>query len=158
CIRPDRPSRSRSARSFRRTAPRLRTRSRGRSTRRLPDGCSRRVVCRRHTSPAREAHSGAPAASTSTGAQTGGSGWRGMPSRASPAPWTSEEVVKLGIVLPQGLTGEYAGWGQDAAVRRTLEIARQAEDLGFESVWVYDHLGTFGELRDEPTPEAFALL
>jgi alkanesulfonate monooxygenase SsuD/methylene tetrahydromethanopterin reductase-like flavin-dependent oxidoreductase (luciferase family) len=66
--------------------------------------------------------------------------------------------MKLGIVLPQGLTGEYAGWGPQAAARRTIEVARQAEELGFESIWVYDHLGTFGELRDEPTLEAFALL
>jgi alkanesulfonate monooxygenase SsuD/methylene tetrahydromethanopterin reductase-like flavin-dependent oxidoreductase (luciferase family) len=66
--------------------------------------------------------------------------------------------MKVGVVLPQGFTGEYVGWEADAAVRRTLEIARQAEALGFESVWVYDHLGTFGELRDEPTVEAFALL
>jgi alkanesulfonate monooxygenase SsuD/methylene tetrahydromethanopterin reductase-like flavin-dependent oxidoreductase (luciferase family) len=66
--------------------------------------------------------------------------------------------VKLGIVLPQGFMGEYAGWDPAAAWRRTAAVARQAEDLGFDSVWVYDHVGTFGELRDEPTLEAFAVL
>lgn len=66
--------------------------------------------------------------------------------------------MKLGIVLPQGLTGEYAGWDPADAWNRTLAVARQAEDLGFQSVWVFDHLGTFGALRDEPTLEAFAVL
>src|SRR5437868_14870904 len=58
--------------------------------------------------------------------------------------------VKLGIVLPQGFMGEYAGWDPADAWRRTAAVARLAEDLGFDSVWVYDHVGTFGELRDEP--------
>ena len=66
--------------------------------------------------------------------------------------------VKIGVLLPQGLTGEYAGWDPAAAWDRTLAVARQAEDLGFESAWVYDHVGTFGSLRDEPTLEAFAVL
>ena len=66
--------------------------------------------------------------------------------------------MKLGIVVPQGLTGEYAGWKPAAAWARTLAVARQAENLGFESVWAFDHLGTFGTLRDEPTLEAFAVL
>ncbi len=66
--------------------------------------------------------------------------------------------MKLGILLPQGLTGEFTGWEPAAAWARTLAVARQAEDLGFESAWVYDHVGTFGSLRDEPTLEAFAVL
>jgi alkanesulfonate monooxygenase SsuD/methylene tetrahydromethanopterin reductase-like flavin-dependent oxidoreductase (luciferase family) len=66
--------------------------------------------------------------------------------------------VKLGILVPQGLTGEFAGWDPAAAWHRTLAVAVQAEGLGFDSAWVYDHVGTFGTVRDEPTLEAFAVL
>jgi alkanesulfonate monooxygenase SsuD/methylene tetrahydromethanopterin reductase-like flavin-dependent oxidoreductase (luciferase family) len=66
--------------------------------------------------------------------------------------------LKLGIVLPQGMLHEFAGWSGSRAAARAIAVARRAEDAGIESVWVYDHLGTFGTLRDEPTLEAFALL
>lgn len=66
--------------------------------------------------------------------------------------------MKIGILVPQGLTGEFTGWDPADAWRRTLGVAAQAEALGFESVWVYDHVGTFGTIRDEPTLEAFAVL
>jgi len=66
--------------------------------------------------------------------------------------------VKVGIVLPQGLQGEYRGWAPERAWNRTLELARRAEHLGFESVWLYDHVQTFGSARDEPSFEAMAML
>ena len=66
--------------------------------------------------------------------------------------------MKLGIFVPQGFTGEFADLDPARAWARTLAVARQIEALGFESVWVYDHVGTFGTPRDEPTLEAFAVL
>lgn len=66
--------------------------------------------------------------------------------------------MKVGIVLPQGLEGEFAGWEPAAAWQRVEAVARAADHLGFDSAWVYDHLGTFGTVRDEPSFEAFATL
>lgn len=66
--------------------------------------------------------------------------------------------MKVGVVIPQGLEGEFAGWEPAAAWRRTEAVARAADNLGFDAAWVYDHLGTFGTVRDEPTFEAFATL
>jgi alkanesulfonate monooxygenase SsuD/methylene tetrahydromethanopterin reductase-like flavin-dependent oxidoreductase (luciferase family) len=46
--------------------------------------------------------------------------------------------VKLGIVVPQG-------WREDLPGRdfeTTVAVARRAEELGFESIWLYDHLQT----------------
>jgi alkanesulfonate monooxygenase SsuD/methylene tetrahydromethanopterin reductase-like flavin-dependent oxidoreductase (luciferase family) len=40
--------------------------------------------------------------------------------------------MKIGAVLPQGWVGEYDGWEPLDAWRRTTEVARQAERLGFE--------------------------
>ncbi len=66
--------------------------------------------------------------------------------------------MKIWIVLPQGLLGEFAGWAPERAWASMLALAHQAEDLGVESVWVYDHLGTFGTIRDEPMLDGFAVL
>ncbi len=50
--------------------------------------------------------------------------------------------MKLGAIVPQGWTGEYDGWQPLDAWRRTTEVAQQAERLGFESIWLFDHLHT----------------
>ena len=63
--------------------------------------------------------------------------------------------MKIGIVLPQGWVQEYAGWDPAQAWARTVELARQSERLGFESVWLYDHFQTFPRPTDEITFEAF---
>ena len=66
--------------------------------------------------------------------------------------------MKVGIVIPQGWTGEYAGWQPRRAWQRSLAIARDTERLGFESLWVYDHFQTTPEPRDEITFESFVTL
>lgn len=66
--------------------------------------------------------------------------------------------MKLGIELPLGLDGEYAGWDAAAAWTRLEGVARTADRLGFDTAWVFDHLGTFVTVRDEPSFEAFATL
>ena len=42
-------------------------------------------------------------------------------------------------MVPQGWKGEFNGWEPAAAWARTLSLASQAEELGFESLWVFDH-------------------
>lgn len=66
--------------------------------------------------------------------------------------------MRAGIVIPQGLEGQFAGWDPLRAWERALAVAVRAETLGFDSIWVYDHLGTFGAPRDVPTFEAFVVL
>ena len=66
--------------------------------------------------------------------------------------------MKVGVVVPQGWTGEYAGWDPQEAWRRSVEVARQVEALGFESIWLYDHFHTLPDPRDEITFESFTSL
>lgn len=66
--------------------------------------------------------------------------------------------MKIGVVLPQGWAREYTGWDAAQAWARTVELARQSEDLGFESIWLYDHFHTWGIPADEMTFEAFTAL
>jgi F420-dependent oxidoreductase-like protein len=66
--------------------------------------------------------------------------------------------MKVGVIVPQGWTGEYAGVEPVDAWRRTVETAREAERLGFESIWLFDHFHTTPEPTDELTFEAFTSL
>jgi F420-dependent oxidoreductase-like protein len=66
--------------------------------------------------------------------------------------------MKIGVVVPQGWTGEYDGWDPRRAWERTVAVARQAEHLGFESAWVFDHFQTEPEPTDELTFESFTTL
>ena len=65
---------------------------------------------------------------------------------------------RVGVFVPQGWKLEYSGWSAQAAWARTVELARLAEDLGYDHVWVYDHVETVP--RREPTHvfEAFTML
>lgn len=66
--------------------------------------------------------------------------------------------VKYGVFAPQGWKLEYTGVSAADAWARTLEIARLAEQLGYDHLWVYDHVETVP--RREPTHvfEAFTTL
>lgn len=66
--------------------------------------------------------------------------------------------MKLGIIVPQGWTGEYDGWGAADAWARSVAVARIADRLGFDSVWLFDHLHTTPEPSDEITFESFVSL
>ena len=63
--------------------------------------------------------------------------------------------MRVGIVVPQGWTGEYDGWDASRAWARSVAIAHDAEALGFESVWLFDHVQTEPVPADEITFEAF---
>jgi alkanesulfonate monooxygenase SsuD/methylene tetrahydromethanopterin reductase-like flavin-dependent oxidoreductase (luciferase family) len=66
--------------------------------------------------------------------------------------------VKVGVIIPQGWTGEYDGWEAATAWARTVSLAREAEALGFESIWLFDHLQTEPVPTDEITFEAFTAI
>jgi F420-dependent oxidoreductase-like protein len=61
-------------------------------------------------------------------------------------------------MAPQGWKGEYDGWRPADAWARTVELARSAEELGFESLWVFDHFHTVPNPTDEITFESFSVL
>jgi F420-dependent oxidoreductase-like protein len=66
--------------------------------------------------------------------------------------------MDVGLLIPQGWKGEYDGWDPGEAWARTVDLARQAEELGFESEWVFDHFTTVPEPTDEITFESFSTL
>lgn len=66
--------------------------------------------------------------------------------------------MDVGILVPQGWLGEYDRWDARSAWRRSVDVARLAERVGFESLWVYDHFHTQPEPTDEPTFESFTTL
>lgn len=66
--------------------------------------------------------------------------------------------MEIGVVVPQGWSGEYDGWEPRRAWERTLGLTQQAERLGFESAWVFDHFQTEPEPIDEITFESFSTL
>lgn len=61
-------------------------------------------------------------------------------------------------MVPQGWKGEYDHWAPLDAWSNAVERARQAEALGFESLWVFDHFTTVPEPADEITFESFTML
>jgi alkanesulfonate monooxygenase SsuD/methylene tetrahydromethanopterin reductase-like flavin-dependent oxidoreductase (luciferase family) len=63
--------------------------------------------------------------------------------------------VRVGIIVPQGWTGEYDGWDASRAWARSVAIAHEAEALGFDSLWLFDHVQTEPVPMDEITFEAF---
>ncbi|HEV3486134.1 MAG TPA: TIGR03560 family F420-dependent LLM class oxidoreductase [Vicinamibacterales bacterium] len=66
--------------------------------------------------------------------------------------------MKLGAIVPQGWTGEYAGWEPSRAWARTVEVARKADELGLDSIWLFDHFHTTPEPTDEPVFESYTTL
>jgi F420-dependent oxidoreductase-like protein len=66
--------------------------------------------------------------------------------------------MKVGAIVPQGWTGEYDGWDSLTAWERTVAVAKQADTLGFESIWMYDHFHTVPRPTDEITFESFTSL
>ena len=66
--------------------------------------------------------------------------------------------MDVGVMVPQGWKGEYDGWNAVDAWANAVALARQAEALGFESVWVFDHFTTVPDPTDEITFESFTML
>ena len=66
--------------------------------------------------------------------------------------------MRLGVIVPQGWTGEYAGWEPAKAWQRTLDVARLADSTGFDSIWLFDHFHTTPDPTDEIVFEAYTTL
>jgi F420-dependent oxidoreductase-like protein len=66
--------------------------------------------------------------------------------------------MKVGLTLPQGCDREYLGLEPGHAWQRTVEIAQQAEEMGFESLWVNDHFQVDPPLIEAPIFEPFVEL
>ena len=66
--------------------------------------------------------------------------------------------MKIGVIVPQGWVGEYDGWDPLEAWSRTVAVAQQADRLGFESIWLFDHFHTIPRPTDEITFESFTSL
>jgi F420-dependent oxidoreductase-like protein len=66
--------------------------------------------------------------------------------------------MRIGVIAPQGWTGEFDGWDPVRAWQRTVAVTQQAERLGFESVWLFDHFHTVPKPTDELTFESFTSL
>jgi len=66
--------------------------------------------------------------------------------------------MKVGVIVPQGWKGEYDGWDTATAWQRTKDVAIQADQLGFESIWLFDHFHTVPRPTDEITFESFTSL
>ncbi len=67
-------------------------------------------------------------------------------------------AARFGVFVPQGWKLEYTGWSAADAWARSVELAQLAEQLGYDHLWVYDHVETVP--RREPTHvfEAYTML
>ena len=52
--------------------------------------------------------------------------------------WAANEGVRFGLIVPQGWRGDLAG----RDFEHVVSVAQAAERLGFDSIWLYDHLQT----------------
>ena len=66
--------------------------------------------------------------------------------------------MKAGLTLPQGCDREYLGIPPREAWERTVEVAREAEAVGFDSLWLYDHFQVDPPLIEAPIFEPFVEL
>lgn len=83
-----------------------------------------------------------------------------MPSQDERARTTvgRDSGLRFGVFVPQGWKLEYLGWSGAEAWARSVELARLAEDVGYDHLWVYDHVESVP--RREPTHvfEAYTML
>lgn len=66
--------------------------------------------------------------------------------------------MQFGAFIPQGWRLDLAGIDTSDHWPTMQRVAWQAENLGFESIWVYDHFHTVPEPTQEPTYEAWTLM
>jgi F420-dependent oxidoreductase-like protein len=66
--------------------------------------------------------------------------------------------MRFGLFVPQGWRHDLVGIDPAKQWEAMLGVARLAEELRFESVWVYDHFHTVPVPSDEATHEAWTLM
>jgi F420-dependent oxidoreductase-like protein len=64
----------------------------------------------------------------------------------------------VGVFVPQGWKLEYTGWTGPDAWARSVELARQAESLGYDHLWVYDHVETVPRREASHVFEAWTMM
>lgn len=67
-------------------------------------------------------------------------------------------TLRSGAFVPQGWKLEYTGWTAADAWARTKELAVLAEGLGYDHIWVYDHVETVPRREATHCFEAFTTL
>ena len=67
-------------------------------------------------------------------------------------------AVRFGAFVPQGWKLEYAGWTAADAWARSVELAQEAEALGYDDLWVYDHVETVPRREATHVFEPFTML
>jgi F420-dependent oxidoreductase-like protein len=66
--------------------------------------------------------------------------------------------MQFGTFVPQGWRLDLAGIDTAEQWNTMKRVAWQAEQLGFDSIWVYDHFHTVPVASQEPTYEAWSLM
>lgn len=66
--------------------------------------------------------------------------------------------IAYGVFAPQGWKLEYHGLGAADAWARTCEVARIAERVGYDHLWVYDHVETVPRREPAHVFEAYTTL
>ncbi len=66
--------------------------------------------------------------------------------------------LQVGVFVPQGWKLEYDGWAASDAWGRSVELARLAEEVGYDHLWVYDHVETVPVRRPTHVFEAYTML
>src|SRR4051794_24471069 len=66
--------------------------------------------------------------------------------------------MRFGLFVPQGWRHDLVGIDTAKQWEAMLGVARLAEDLQFESVWVFDHFHTVPVPSEEATHEAWTLM
>jgi len=66
--------------------------------------------------------------------------------------------MRFGAFIPQGWRLDLAGLAAGEHWPTMLRVARTVEDLGYESLWVYDHFHTVPVPTQEATYEAWTLM
>lgn len=69
-----------------------------------------------------------------------------------------DDRLEVGVFVPQGWKLEYDGWSGPQAWARSVELARLAESLGYDHIWVYDHVETVPRREPSHVFEAFTML
>ncbi len=65
-------------------------------------------------------------------------------------------TVKFGVFVPQGWRMDLVGINDPIAQYETMSaVAQEAEKLGYDSIWLYDHVHTVPEPTQEPTFECW---
>ena len=70
----------------------------------------------------------------------------------------TDDGLRYGAFVPQGWKLEYSGWAASDAWARSVELAALAETLGYDHIWVYDHVETVPRREATHVFEAFTML